>query len=77
MAARGKRNQPPKPPVRKRVPDAELQRRKRRLVKRLRKVAAEEEALGLNEIAADFRQRADDIESGRTRMGIAGKVRKP
>jgi hypothetical protein len=37
---------------------------KARFVARLRKVADEEEAAGANEIAAEFRQRADEIEAG-------------
>lgn len=34
------------------------------LVKRLRQVAAEEEAAGAAAVAADFRRRADEIEAG-------------
>jgi hypothetical protein len=52
---------------------SQFEERERRLIERLRKVAAEEEALGHNEIATDFRQRADDIDAGRRRIGIAGK----
>jgi len=40
-----------------------LERRKW-LADRLRKVAAEEEAAGAKEVAADFLRRADEVEAG-------------
>jgi hypothetical protein len=40
--------------------------RRKLIADRLRKIAAEEEALGAKEVAADFRRRARELEAGRT-----------